>query len=62
MTSPQLIERLLVTFLFYFSFEKGKVMEEEKLRGGIRFIENIPRNDLGKIVRPELMKLLKLKL
>jgi hypothetical protein len=37
-------------------------MEEEKLRGGIRFIEKIPRNDLGKIVRPELMKLLKLKL
>ena len=35
-------------------------MEEEKLRGGIRFIEKIPRNDLG--VRPELMKLLKLKL
>ena len=62
MTSPQLIERLLVTFLFYFSFKKGKLMEEEKLRGGIQFIEKIPRNDLGKIVRPELMKLLKLKL
>jgi hypothetical protein len=34
----------------------GKVMDEEKLRGGLRFIEKIPRNDLGKIVRPELMK------
>ena len=62
MTSPQLIERLLVTFCFIFLTKKGKVMEEEKLRGGIRFIEKIPRNDLGKIVRPELMKLLKLKL
>ena len=33
-------------------------MDEEKLRGGVRFIEQIPRNDLGKIVRQELMKLL----
>ncbi|EFX78400.1 hypothetical protein DAPPUDRAFT_320528 [Daphnia pulex] len=40
------------------SFTNGQVMEEEKLRGGIRFIEKIPRNDLGKIVRPELTKLL----
>jgi acyl-coenzyme A synthetase/AMP-(fatty) acid ligase len=36
-------------------------MEEEKLRGGIRFVEKIPRNDLGKIVRPELVQLLKFK-
>lgn len=35
-----------------------KVMDEEKLRGGLRFIEKIPRNELGKIIRPELMKLL----
>ena len=35
-----------------------KVMDEEKLRGGIRFIDKIVRNDLGKIIRPELMKLL----
>lgn len=27
-------------------------MEEEKLRGGIRFVAKIPRNDLGKVVRP----------
>ena len=40
----------------------GKVMDEEKLRGGIRFIDKIPRNDLGKIVRPELMKMLHSKL
>ena len=33
-------------------------MDEEKLRGGLRFVDKIPRNDLGKIVRPELMKLL----
>jgi acyl-coenzyme A synthetase/AMP-(fatty) acid ligase len=35
-------------------------MDEEKLRGGIRFTDKIPRNDLGKIIRPELMKLLQL--
>ncbi len=35
-------------------------MNEEKLRGGIRFINKIPRNDLDKIVRPELMKFLQL--
>jgi acyl-coenzyme A synthetase/AMP-(fatty) acid ligase len=45
---------------FYFHI-LGKVMEEEKLRGGIRFVEKIPRNDLGKIVRPELVQLLKFK-
>ena len=35
-----------------------KVMDEEQLRGGVRFIDRIPRNDLGKIMRPELIKLL----
>jgi len=34
------------------------VVDEEKLRGGVRFIEKIPRNELGKIVRPALSKLL----
>ena len=33
-------------------------MDEEKLRGGIRFINKILRNDLGKVVRLELMKML----
>merc|ERR1712137_529652 len=36
----------------------GKVMDEEKLRGGVRFIDQIPRNELGKIVRSQLVKLL----
>ena len=35
-----------------------RVAEEEKLRGGVRFIDRIPRNDLGKIVRPKLTQLL----
>ena len=34
------------------------VIDEEKLRGGVRFIDKIPRNELGKIVRPELHKLM----
>jgi len=34
------------------------VVDEEKLRGGVRFIEKIPRNELGKIMRPNLSKLL----
>ncbi len=34
------------------------VIDEEKLRGGVRFVERIPRNELGKIVRPQLAKLL----
>ena len=33
-------------------------MEEEKIRGGVRFIEKIPRNELGKVIRPQLSKLL----
>jgi acyl-coenzyme A synthetase/AMP-(fatty) acid ligase len=35
-----------------------RVMDEEKLRGGVRFIDRIPRNDLGKIIRHQLVKLL----
>ena len=38
------------------------VIDEEKLRGGVRFIDKIPRNELGKIVRPALSKLLWLKI
>lgn len=39
--------------LFFLPHFLGKVMEEEKLRGGVRFVEKIPRNDLGKVVRPK---------
>ena len=34
------------------------VVDEERLRGGVRFIDEIPRNELGKIVRRKLMNLL----
>ena len=34
-------------------------MDEEQLRGGVRFLDKIPRNDLGKVVRPLLIQLLK---
>ena len=34
------------------------VVDEERLRGGVRFIDQIPRNELGKIVRRKLMNLL----
>jgi len=34
------------------------VVDEERLRGGVRFIDRIPRNELGKIVRPKLSILL----
>jgi len=40
------------------TYTNGLVIEEEKLRGGVRFIDQIPRNELGKIVRPKLKKLL----
>nr|CAH0109907.1 unnamed protein product [Daphnia galeata] len=40
------------------AYTSEKVMDEEQLRGGVRFIDKIPRNDLGKIMRPELIKLL----
>jgi len=39
-------------------FTNELVVEEEKLRGGVRFIEKIPRNELGKIMRQNLKKLL----
>ncbi|XP_046459255.1 4-coumarate--CoA ligase-like isoform X1 [Daphnia pulex] len=52
-----LSENSKVTAEELISYTNGKVMEEEKLRGGIRFIEKIPRNDSGKIIRPALMKI-----
>jgi hypothetical protein len=53
-------QKLEICFFFLPHF-LGKFMEEEKLRSGIRFVAKIPRNDLGKIVRPELVQLLKFK-
>ena len=32
-----------------------RVVDHEQLRGGVRFIENIPRNKLGKIQRHQLV-------
>jgi acyl-coenzyme A synthetase/AMP-(fatty) acid ligase len=32
-----------------------RVADKEKLRGGVRFIESIPRNKLGKILRHHLV-------
>jgi len=42
--------------MFFSNLER--VIDEEKLRGGVRFIDKIPRNELGKIMRPQLVKLL----
>ena len=44
----------LISIIFF----TDKVMDEEKLRGGVRFIDKIPRNELGKVVRTQLAKLL----
>ncbi|KAJ3650988.1 hypothetical protein Zmor_017058 [Zophobas morio] len=40
-------------------FVKNFVTEEKWLHGGVRFVENIPRNQIGKISRKDLRKLLK---
>ena len=32
-----------------------RVADEERLRGGVKFIEQIPRNDGGKPVRRQLL-------
>jgi len=34
------------------------VADEERLRGGIHFIDQIPRNELGKIIRGKLLNML----
>ena len=34
------------------------VVDEERLRGGVRFIDQIPRNEQGKIARPKLREML----
>ena len=35
-----------------------RVADDEQLRGGVRFIEQIPRNKNGKIMRQQLVELL----
>ena len=37
----------------------GKVDDHKKLRGGVFFVEKIPRNPQGKILRRKLKELLK---
>lgn len=53
------------TFCFYFKMycayviTENVMLEAEKIKkGNIQFIENIPRNDVGKIVRSKLTKFL----
>lgn len=36
-------------------FQLERVVDEEQLRGGVRFIERIPRNKFGKVVRHQLV-------
>lgn len=40
-------------------FVAGKVSSQKKLRGGVVFIESIPKNASGKILRRELRQLVK---
>ena len=51
-------KKLLPMNITLMKFILERVIEEEKLRGGIRFIEEIPRNELGKIMRQTLKKLI----
>ena len=41
-----------------FTGQTERVADEERLRGGVRFTGRIPRNDLGKIVRRQLMQMI----
>ena len=52
------IKLVLMVMEFALNTLAELVVEEEKLRGGVRFIEKIPRNELGKIMRQNLKKLL----
>ena len=45
-----------MTEILFVWLDLERVIDEEHLRGGVRFVEKIPRNDLGKIVRHLLMK------
>lgn len=45
--------------LFSISILERVIIDAQKLRGGVRFVDNIPRNALGKIVRPTLVSWLK---
>lgn len=40
------------------SFLSGKVIDEKKLRGGIFFVDSIPKSPVGKVLRSELKKML----
>ncbi|KAK4025575.1 hypothetical protein OUZ56_014636 [Daphnia magna] len=45
----------LVTAKELIDFTNERVVDEEQLRGGVRFIERIPRNKFGKVVRHQLV-------
>ena len=47
-------------FLYLFIFIKflDRVSNQKKLRGGVRFVDEIPKNASGKILRRELKSLL----
>lgn len=38
-------------------YVNGRVVDYKKLRGGIAFIDNIPKNDSGKIMRRRLREI-----
>ncbi|XP_059353083.1 uncharacterized protein LOC130688491 [Daphnia carinata] len=51
--------RPLVTAKELIDYTNKRVVDEEQLRGGVRFIEHIPRNKFGKVVRHQLVANLK---
>lgn len=52
-------DRNKTMIIFYFT---ERVSNQKRLRGGVRFIKDIPKNPSGKILRRELRNLLKSKL
>lgn len=52
------IHFFFIIFTISFLLLAERVIDQEKLRGGVRFIDKIPRNSTGKIVRSTLLKLL----
>lgn len=55
-----LLYNLMYIYIFFYISER--VSGEKRLRGGVRFLDSIPKNQSGKILRRELRALLKSKL
>jgi len=49
---------LVIRYFFLVKYFPDRVKDHEKLRGGIIFVDNLPRSPAGKLKREELLNII----